>query len=633
MKTHRLIILGMVLLLQAVSLAQYAPRQDVMWARTVPAGTITMDGVLNEAAWSQAESISIMYGQQGTLPTSGWRAEQNADAVTDPTHATVKFLVSSDNQLWLAFDIPDSSINGAGWPTWDGILMSIKDKADLDPLSRIAKAAEYFYTFWTAGLPSEVPVVGSYPRFIGKYGNFTDTTRTPEQRAAWDAKTVINGISNDAGRDVSWITEMRIDLASIGYDVTDADGDVVALNFSIWDCDYLFEGDPLRISATRTHLQSPWGNANANNVLRVYAKPAVDLTAALPTVAPDVVIPNGTTFADPVIDGNPNESVWAGAYSFDLGWDIETLRQNYPGVGKFMSAHFQPELNLNPRPPILDPSLATVKMFFKDKYLYVAATIADGRVQGKEPYDEIDGLVVIVGHRVERNEENVMVFKLLRVSFNAAGVPTAYDFLPSLVDSGKAEFGVALTGATTVNVNTDIDDGYSIEMKIDLTGLGYPTDLGDKLIFTGVMLADGDSFEDPLSNYGTRSWWFRESGAGPITTWSVLDPDTPVGVEEEKIAVIPNSIELYGNYPNPFNPSTKIKFAIPESGDVNITIYNTVGEEVKNINLVSRTAGELNYSFNASSISSGVYFYKVSLNNSTSGKSYISNVGKMILLK
>jgi len=272
-------------------------------------------------------------------------------------------------------------------------------------------------------------------------------------------------------------------------------------------------------------------------------------------------------------------------------------------------------------------------MFFKDHYLYVAATIADGRVQGKEPYDEIDGLVFIVGHRVEVNEENVMVFKPLRVSFNAAGVPTAYDYLSTLIDSSDTEFGVALTGATTVNVNTDIDDGYSIEMKIDLTGLGYPSDLGDKIIFTGVMLADGDSFEDPLSNYGTRSWWFRENGAGPITTWSVLDPDSPVGVEDEKVTVIPNSIELYGNYPNPFNPSTKIKFAIPESGDVNVTIFNTVGEEVQNINLVNRTAGELNYSFNASSISSGVYFYKVSLNNSESGKSYTSNVGKMILLK
>ena len=101
----------------------------------------------------------------------------------------------------------------------------------------------------------------------------------------------------------------------------------------------------------------------------------------------------------------------------------------------------------------------------------------------------------------------------------------------------------------------------------------------------------------------------------------------------KKLLVVPNSIELYGNYPNPFNPTTTIKFAIPESGDVNIKIYNTVGEEVKNVNLVNKNAGELNYSFNASSISSGVYFYKISLNNSTSGKNYISNVGKMILLK
>ena len=635
MKTIKLLVpvIAILLLTQAVSFAQFAPRQDVIWARTVPAGTITMDGVLNEAAWLQAESIDIVYGQQGMLPSSGWRAEQNEDGITDPTHATVKFLVSSDNQLWLAFDIPDSSIGGSGWPTWDGILMSIKDKADLDPLSTVAKAGEFFYTFWTAGLPSEVPVVGSYPRFIGKYGNFTDTTRTPEQRAAWNATTVINGISNDAGRDEGWITEMRVDLASMGYDVTDADGDLIALNFSIWDCDYLFEGNPLKINVTRTHLQSPWGNTNENNVVRVYAKPDVDLTAALPTVAPDVVIPNGVTFADPVIDGNPDELVWAGAYSFELGWDIETLRQNYPGVGKFMSAHFQPEILSNPRPPILDPSSAQIKMFFKDKYLYLSATITDGRVQGFVDYDKIDGLMVMVGHRTEKDDDNKMVFKPLRISFDTIGVATAYDYLPSLIDSGKAEFGVALTGATTVNVNTDIDEGYSIEMKIDLTGLGYPADLGDKLLFCGVMLADGDSFEDPLANYGTRSWWFRENAGGPVTTWSVLDPNTPVGVEDEKISVVPTSIEIYGNYPNPFNPSTTIKFAIPETGDVNIKIFNTVGEEVKSLNLLNRNAGELNYTFNASSLSSGVYFYKISLINSTSGKNYSSNVSKMILLK
>jgi hypothetical protein len=272
-------------------------------------------------------------------------------------------------------------------------------------------------------------------------------------------------------------------------------------------------------------------------------------------------------------------------------------------------------------------------MFFKGHYLYISAVVADGRVQGTETFDQIDGLRVIIGHRAENNDDNNMVFKQMRISFNTVGVPTAYEYLTTLIDSGKAEYSTALLGATTVNVNTDIDEGYSIELKIDLTGLGYPSNLGDNLIFTGIMLADGDSFEDPLSNYGTRSWWFREHDGGPVTTWSVLDPATLVGVENENISVIPTTIELYGNYPNPFNPSTSIKFAIPEAGDVNIKIYNTVGEEVKNVNLYNRNAGVLDYSFIASSISSGVYFYKITLDNSASGSNYISNVGKMILLK
>ena len=629
-------IIAIVLLSQAITFAQFAPREDIVWARTVPAGTITMDGVLNEAAWSQAESFEINYGQNGPLPTSGWRAEFQEDAVTDPTHATVKFLVSSDNQLWLAFDIPDSSIGGnATWARFDGILMNIKNKTNLDPLITIPQPLEYFYTWWIANFPfANTPIVGGSPYFRGNdlVGNNNDTTRTPEQIAAWDARTVVEGTSNDAGRDVRWVVEMRMDLPFVGYDITKPEGEIVAMNFSLWDCDYLFEANALAINTTRTHLQNPW-TTNGNNVISIYARPDIDLTASLPTIQPDLKIPNGAAFPDPVIDGNPDEAVWAGAFTFDLGWDIETFRQNYPGVGKFMSGHYQAEIGGNPRPPILDPSTGQIKMFFKDNYLYLAATITDGRVQGSEVYDEIDGLRLVIGDRIEKNDDDMMVFKQMRVNFNAGGTATAYEYLTTLIDSSDTEFGVALTGATTVNVNTDIDEGYSIEMKVDLTGLGYPADLGDKLFFCGVMLADGESFEDPLMNYGTRSWCFRENDGGTVTAWGVLDPNTLVGVEDEKISVVPSSIELYGNYPNPFNPSTKIKFAIPETGDVNIIIYNTVGEEVKNINLINKNAGELDYSFNAASISSGVYFYKISLNSSASGKNYISNIGKMILLK
>lgn len=66
---------------------------------------------------------------------------------------------------------------------------------------------------------------------------------------------------------------------------------------------------------------------------------------------------------------------------------------------------------------------------------------------------------------------------------------------------------------------------------------------------------------------------------------------------------------LYDNYPNPFNPSTTIKFTIPNEEFVTLKIYNSLGQEVKNIISGSLKAGTHTYNFNAGNLSSGVYFY------------------------
>ena len=635
MKTHLAIWLGvlLILLLQGIILAQYPVREDVLWARTAPAGSITMDGILNEAAWSAAETITLNYGQPGLLPTSGWRPEFQPEAITDPTHAAIKFLVTTDNQLWLGFDIPDSSIGGnQDWARWDAILMSLKDKLTLDPTINFAPPIEYFYTWWYVNIPTYV-VPGAPPRFVGKYGNFDDTTRTPEQINAWNAKTVVNGTSNDAGRDEGWTVEMRMDLGVIGYDVTQSGGDIIMLNFSIWDCDFLFEGNPSAVNTTRTHFQSPWGNQNANNVARIHVRPDVTTTSGtLPDVEPDIVLPNNLSFADPVIDGVIDEEVWLGSYKFEMAWDDDVIKYSYPGVGPWMSGHFQPELGGNPTPPILDPSYGKIHMFFKDNFLYLAADIDDGRVQGFEEYDKIDGIRFMIGDRAVQNDDNNMIVRQMRISFDFNGQPAVYEFLQTLVDTGMAEYAVGLKGATTVNNNTDVDEGFQIELKIDLTGLGYATNLGDKLIFMGADLFDGDSFDDPLNNYGSRTWWFREHEGGPALVWAYMDPTKPVGVEDEIVGIIPNSIEIHGNYPNPFNPSTKIKYSIPESGVVNIVVFNARGEEVQSVNLFNN-AGLNEYNFNAVNLSTGVYLYKISLESLSSGNNLQSKTGKMILLK
>ena len=80
------------------------------------------------------------------------------------------------------------------------------------------------------------------------------------------------------------------------------------------------------------------------------------------------------------------------------------------------------------------------------------------------------------------------------------------------------------------------------------------------------------------------------------------------------------------NYPNPFNPSTTIKFQIPNSSFVNLKVYDVLGNEVATLVNEEKPAGTYQLSFDASNLSSGIYFYKLQAGN-------IVETKKMILLK
>ena len=89
---------------------------------------------------------------------------------------------------------------------------------------------------------------------------------------------------------------------------------------------------------------------------------------------------------------------------------------------------------------------------------------------------------------------------------------------------------------------------------------------------------------------------------------------------------VPSSFALEQNFPNPFNPTTMIRYSIPKSGMVTLKIYNILGQEVATIVNGHQTAGTYTASFNASRLASGVYFYRLSVGN-------FNNVKKMLLLK
>jgi len=103
------------------------------------------------------------------------------------------------------------------------------------------------------------------------------------------------------------------------------------------------------------------------------------------------------------------------------------------------------------------------------------------------------------------------------------------------------------------------------------------------------------------------------------------DTLVPVAVDPVNITV-PETYSLSQNYPNPFNPNTKIDYSVKANGNVSIKVYNVLGKEVAVLVNEFRNAGIYTVNFDASSLSSGVYFYTIQTGGFTDTK-------KMILIK
>lgn len=78
---------------------------------------------------------------------------------------------------------------------------------------------------------------------------------------------------------------------------------------------------------------------------------------------------------------------------------------------------------------------------------------------------------------------------------------------------------------------------------------------------------------------------------------------------------IPETFSLSQNYPNPFNPVTNITYQLPLSGNVVLKIFNALGKEVETLVDTRQEAGNYSVNFNASNFSSGIYFYKLNVDN------------------
>jgi hypothetical protein len=177
-------------------------------------------------------------------------------------------------------------------------------------------------------------------------------------------------------------------------------------------------------------------------------------------------------------------------------------------------------------------------------------------------------------------------------------------------------------------------DGSSVELNWDAP---YDTDVETFDVYRSVDQAFDINTAEYLTS--TRSLSFTDASlTGQTIHYSIVAVDfsknrsenaAPVTVIITSVAEedgVPTEMELAQNYPNPFNPSTQIKFGLPADSDVKLTVYNAVGKEVATLVNEHLSAGYHVYTWNATNIASGVYFYQIQTDN-------IAIVKKMILVK
>jgi hypothetical protein len=141
----------------------------------------------------------------------------------------------------------------------------------------------------------------------------------------------------------------------------------------------------------------------------------------------------------------------------------------------------------------------------------------------------------------------------------------------------------------------------------------------------------GANFSDPyLGGFTTTTYRgaFDNSGSNWLLGWSNFNPqnyEPTVGISQIS-SNVPERFSLSQNYPNPFNPSTKIAFNVPVKGFVTLKVYDALGQEVATLVNQNLSVGEYAYDFNASVLSSGIYFYTLK------GENFIETK-KMMLVK
>ncbi len=278
------------------------------------------------------------------------------------------------------------------------------------------------------------------------------------------------------------------------------------------------------------------------------------------------------------------------------------------------------------------------RFMIDDNYLYIAAEVIDDDLRTDEAQQawEGDALEFYMGfYGAEKlqtlHEKNFQKANGdYRIGFNALGLVCLDGGSPTTVDGVEAVVFQKLTG-----------DGYIIEARIELAKVAGSA--GMLKVYDGMMMPfriDGNDW-DPNKGDTGRSLVVQVGGMPvaktevSLTDQSWMRPDAwgylevingPTSVNDAVENTLPTVYSLSNNYPNPFNPTTKIKYDLPRESMVTLKVFDVLGREVTTLVSQNQKAGYYEVNFNASQLATGVYIFRIQANDFVQTK-------KMMLVK
>ncbi|MGE5498008.1 MAG: T9SS type A sorting domain-containing protein [Syntrophothermus sp.] len=606
-------------------------REDAIYARVMQGSeSVTVDGV-EDAVWAKADSVVVGYGQTKYLPSSGYNLQAGISMPGDSANAVFKCLYKAP-YMYVLFKVVDKSVGGRDWEQSDAIIMSFKQYPAKHYWTQAwDNRVEHFYTYgWLWAGDSTAPIVGGQPSFKGNdaVAGGQNWKRTANQKERWTAFTkVLGGTSNDTLPDQGYISEHRIRIDSLGYNMT---GKIVLpFSFSIFDGDNFLDSNKTNNAHTKTWWGCEWNENWFYSALMI--DPSVTTASAGGQVPKaDYVIPHLRSGEAITMDGDLADWKQNNVLSFRTKYGDDAAFDKIAGTGAWASGYT--EADWNKFPTVVDGPEMDCYVTYDDANLYVGAKVTDQIVTMPGEGGRKDGITFFMVPRTYNPGIGIFPAKALTVNIDSTGKAQAGDDLIRMADTAGVVYKLKLGTGTIVNNHQQIDSGYTVELKIPFAAFNYPANLGDSVVFIGARVNDIDEFDDKNSNYYASAWWFKQDVGQHGPAWIALGPAQPlVSVNDKK--PVPTSIELYANYPNPFNPVTTIKYSVNKTSDVTLYVYDMLGQVVSVVKQANAQAGTNEFKFSAASLASGVYFYQIKVNDHSGAKTIDSRVNKMIVLK